>query len=206
MSGVRLSFALGSWKRLGDVYPPAKQALLDMRNRTAQKFKDGHVNPLLFFDIVALNDALGENTETVRLFRDIDSTNASLAARCWVAAKDEIIAEKQYDLAKKYLKAPVRDYDRIKASYEYDMSDLLDDPAHVDGPDERQRIENKFVEKCLKLIEVTCAIGNMDAAREIRKRAVGVVDDPRLRETAILEKGTPTASEGPHTDEKDSHK
>jgi hypothetical protein len=41
--------------------------------------------------------------------------------------------------------------------------------------------ENRFVEECAQLIEVATAIGNTTAADEIRKRALGVIDDPRLQ-------------------------
>jgi len=37
MYGVRLSFALSYWKSLGDVYPPAMTALVEMRNRKEKR-------------------------------------------------------------------------------------------------------------------------------------------------------------------------
>ena len=65
-------------------------------------------------EAAALNKALGQDTETVRLFREIDDTDAPLAARCWIVAKDEVLAEKQYDLVRKYFKRPLWDYDKVR--------------------------------------------------------------------------------------------
>ena len=61
MSGVRLSFALSYWKDLGDVYPPAKQAMVDMRDRKTWQLWEGRGNVALFSDVAALNRTLNEN-------------------------------------------------------------------------------------------------------------------------------------------------
>ena len=87
--------------------------------------------------------------------------------------------EKQYDIAKKYLPAPLKAYDLAKAQYDEDVARNNISPlsAHY-----RQWLDNHFVEECLELIELANATGDKLAAQEIRKRAASVVDDPRLRE------------------------
>ena len=122
MSGVRLSFALSYWKDLGDVYPPAKQAMVDMRDRKTRQFGEGRGNAALFSDVAALNRTLNENAKTVRLFREIGKTNAALAAQCWWFARDAVFLEKQYDIAKKYIPSPLKDYAREKARYDENVA------------------------------------------------------------------------------------
>src|SRR5690349_14255954 len=51
---VRLSFALGDWKELADVYPPARQALDATREREAQQILDTGKSWELFADVAAI--------------------------------------------------------------------------------------------------------------------------------------------------------
>ena len=127
MSGVRLSFALSYWKNLGDVYPPAKQAMVNMRDRKTRQLQEGRGNAALFSDVEALNRTLGENAKTVRLFREIDKKDAALAAKCWWFARDAVFTDRQYEIAKKYIPAPLKDYVREKARYDENVA-LYENP------------------------------------------------------------------------------
>ena len=178
MTGVRLSFALAYWKDLGAVYPPAKQAMLDMRDRKRRQLEEGRGTPALFQDVAALNSTLGENAQTVRLYKEIDKTNPVLAAHCWYYARDVIFAEKQYDIAKKYIPAPLQDYAREKARYDDNVA--LYKKPEVGGPRFREWNENHFVKHCLELIALATFSGDKVAAAEIRRRAASVVKAPRL--------------------------
>ncbi len=190
MSSVRLSFALSYWKNLGDAYPPAKQAMVDMRDRKTRQLQKGRGDAALFSDVAALNRTLNENATTVQLFREIDKTNAALAAQCWPWARQTVFLEKQYDLAKKYLKSPLKEYELAKAQYDWEIAHNRVEP--IGGPQLKEWRTNHFVEECLQLIELATFLGDKEAAQEIRKRAASVVDDPRLRETP--QKSVPTIS------------
>jgi hypothetical protein len=179
MSGVRLSFALSYWKNLGDAYPPAKQAMVDMRDRKTRQLQEGRGNAALFSDVAALNRTLGENAATVRLFQAIDKSNPTLAAQCWLFARDQIFLAKQYDIAKKYIPAALKDYTREKARYDENV--VLYETPQMGGLPFRQWNENHFVAACLQLIDLATYSGDEKTAQEIRKRAAGVVNDPRLR-------------------------
>ncbi len=176
MSGVRLSFALSAWRDLGEVYPPAKKALLDTRDRATLQIEQGRGAPALFHDVAAINRTLGENAKTVRLFRELDKTNAAFAVRCWHYAKDAVFSEKQYDLAGKYVKDLLKEFDRVKAGYDMKVG-MYGDPR-FGGPSFKQFNENRFLEECLQLIELATANGDKKTAQEIRKRAASVVDIP----------------------------
>lgn len=190
MSGVRLSFALLYWKELGDAYPSAKQAMIDMRDRKTRQLKEGRGNAALFQDVAALNRTLGENVKTVRLLEEISKTDAALAAQCWPHARDAVFLEKQYEIARKYIPSPLKEYAREKVRYDEKVA-LYENPR-MGGPHFQEWNENHFVEACLQLIELAIFTGDKEAAQEIRKRAASVVDDPRLRETS--ESKTPEES------------
>jgi hypothetical protein len=184
MSGVRLSFALSYWKNLGDVYPPAQQAMVDMRDRKTRQLQEGRGNAALFSDVEALNRTLGENAKTVRLFREIDKKDAALAAECWWFVRDAVFMDKQYEIAKKYIPAPLKDYLREKARYDENVA-LYENPQ-VGGAHFREWNEKHFVDDSLQLIELATFTGDKAMAQEIRKRAASVIDDPRLRRKDML--------------------
>ena len=184
MVGVRLSFALSYWKNLGDVYPPAKQAMVDMRDRKTRQLQENRGNAALFQDVAELNRTLGEDAKTVRLFQEIDKTSPALAAECWWFARQAVFKEKQYDLAKKYVKSPLQDYDAAKANHDLEIATQ----TRFGGPQLqhlKQMADDRFVEECLRLMELATFIGDKEAVQEIRKRAASVVNDPRLRENDI---------------------
>ena len=191
IGGVRLSFALSYWKALGEVYQPAKQAMLDTRDRKTRQLREGKGNAALFQDVAALNHTLGDDDATVPLFREIDKADAALAAQCWYFARDLLFSQKQYDLAKKFIPSPLKDYDHVKKRYDEGVA-LYNDPR-MGGAHFREWNEKHFVEQCLQLIELASFLNDDKAAEEIRQRATGVLDDPRLcaKDRATSESDTP---------------
>lgn len=180
MYGVRLSFALSYWKALGDVYPPAKTALVETRDRKEKTLLENEGNTHLFHDVVALNRTLGEDEKTVSLFEKVDQKQPDTARRYWDMAKDAVIAAKRYDLARKYIGNPVREFTKVKAMYDHNTT-LYDDPR-MGGDHFKAYNENNLVEESLKLIEVALALDDRKAAKEIQTKALSVVEDYRLRD------------------------
>ena len=68
MQGVRLSFALGDWKELGDLYPPALKALTDIRDTKTGEILNSGGTKELFADVNGINRTLGEGEKTATLF------------------------------------------------------------------------------------------------------------------------------------------
>lgn len=77
--GVRLSFALSSWAEMGAKYPPALESLRKIRDRDTELVRLPGSSKRLFHDVVAINRALGENTATMTLFREIEHAWPELA-------------------------------------------------------------------------------------------------------------------------------
>ena len=63
----------------------------------------------------------------------MDEDNPELAKQCWNVAKEFVIAAKRYDLARKYIGNPVREFTKIKAMY--DQNTTLYDDLQVGGTD-----------------------------------------------------------------------
>jgi hypothetical protein len=79
--GVRISFALGAWKELGEKYPPALKSLKRIRDRDSDKLRAGVITDATFHDVVAINRTLKEDGETMTLFRKIEAASPQIAQR-----------------------------------------------------------------------------------------------------------------------------
>lgn len=186
MYGVRLSFALSSWKELGEKYPPAMKALVEVRDRKMKSLLEGRESHELFHDVASINSVLGEPEKTVSLFEQIDEKQPKAAKGYWNVAKDAVIDSKRYDLAKKYIGNPAREFIQLKAMYDYNTS-LYDDPR-IGGNQFKVYNENNLVEESLRLIEVSRALGNRKDALDIQAKALAVVEDARLRNAIAADK------------------
>jgi len=180
MYGVRLSFALSSWKELADKYPPAMDKLKSVRDQKTKLIEDGQGNHSLFHDVSSINETLRETSKTVELFRILDQKYPSQAKECWNVANDSVIEAKAYDLARKYIGNPVREFTKVKEMYEHNKT-LYKNPR-IGGDHFKAYNENHFVEECLKVIEIALALDDKKAAGEIQTKALAILDDHRLQD------------------------
>lgn len=107
MSAVRLSFGLGDWHRLGEVYPPALTELKDLRDRLANRIKsevDKEVSFDDFHEFAAINRELEETERTVDLFKVVVERNPKAAERMFGVSERALIKAKEYTLCGKYLR------------------------------------------------------------------------------------------------------
>jgi len=179
MFGVRLSFAMGDWMELAEKYPPAMKAMHKVRDEKTAKLKSGKGNFNLFMDVNAFNRTLKEEDKTIALFRLLDGKQPDLAKKCWTVAKQIVIKNKDYDLADKYLGNLLTEFDEIKERYEMMVS--RSDKNRPGYSHLKNLNENRFVEQTLLLIETAQALKESDTAKEIKQRALKVLDDRRLR-------------------------
>ncbi len=196
MYGVRLSFALSDWKELGDVYPPAKTALIETRDRKTKLIEEDKGSFYFFADVVALNRILGEAQKTVALFELVDRTQPESAKEYWNVAEDAVISAKRYDLVRKYIGNPVREFLEVKARYDEEKASY-DDPR-MGGEHFKAWNEDHFVEESVKLIGVALALDDKKAAQEIQQQALAILDDYRLRDAIPKEQAetAPPSTEG----------
>jgi hypothetical protein len=90
---VRLSFALGDWVELADIYPPAQAALIRTRDQTEAAFRNEPFRFELFDELAALNGfCLGEGARTAALFVEVAAYDHELAQELYRAAEPYLIA------------------------------------------------------------------------------------------------------------------
>lgn len=105
--GVRLSFALADWMELSEVYPMAKQRLIEIREEDIKTIKNGDWKFENFHDIQAISSYLNENQTTIVIFKWIDKNESDGAKiqKCFKSLFKHLIEE--VELCNKYLIDPV---------------------------------------------------------------------------------------------------
>ena len=178
MSGVRLSFALGYWKELGEKYPPAMKALKDIRNAKTKLVEDGKASFEIFHDVSAINRTLDEKDKTFQLFLMVDKKYPAKAKKYWIIVDNDFIDAKRYDIVRKYIKNISERYDRLKMIYSI-SSKNFDNPKM--GPRYKKFCQQSFVKNVTRLIKVAVALGKEKEAKEIKAKALKVIDSEKLR-------------------------
>ena len=178
MHGVRLSFALMYWNKLGEKYPPALEAFKKVRDEKTQRLVDGKGSYDLFVDVHALNRQLGDNDKSIKLFKELDENQRALAQKCWNIADDIIIEAKDFELARKYIGDPMQEFEKAKQNYAqlvtmYEMNDTGDSIKSFN--------EKNFVDESIRIINVALAFEDIDSAKKIQKEAISILDNPRLK-------------------------
>ncbi len=101
--GVRLSFALLYWTRLGAVYPPALEKLKSVRDEAAKDVREGTGTHGIFHDFVSINAALKEDGRTKDLFVWLHTNKPDFAKEVYALAQPSLIKAKQYELCGAYI-------------------------------------------------------------------------------------------------------
>ena len=181
MSGVRLSFALSDWKKLGTQYPLALTALKDIRVQKTKRLIDGEKSSSLFQDVSAINRTLNESDKTIELFKTLQNEQQEFAKQCFIFIKDMLFKAKSYDIISKYIGNPVREFNSIKELYLMKIKAM----EKISTTKEQLKAynENSFVEKSIELIDFAVAMNDSKSAKEIKKSALELIDDYRLQKT-----------------------
>ena len=169
-AGVRVSFALAYWADLGTKYPKALDALKSIRDQGAARLLAGEGDWKLFFEVDAINNALGEPRTTVELFKKIDAANPDLAARVYSGASRTLVAMGESALVRKYMPDPS---EQLRSA-----RDILE-LSRKHGSANAERL---FTDQMVRLITTLETIGDRERALEIQAEALKVVDSPAIRD------------------------
>ena len=80
--GVRLSFALTYWTELGKVYPKALRSLERVRRNKMAALRNGRGSRESFHDVASINEHLGKEIDTRRLFSQMAAKRPRMATEC----------------------------------------------------------------------------------------------------------------------------
>jgi tetratricopeptide (TPR) repeat protein len=177
LHGVRLSFALADWHALGTSYPNAKEALISIRDRDVQGIKNGRFE--LFKDVARINQYLGDESQTVTLFKLLDEKDREAAKRWYSLVEEELVLQREYGICSRYIPDAIGRFDEIRVR----RASNLESDIKFDGGAFRRFVDEKFVEDSRRLIEILIGADRKEDAAKVGERALMVRDDPTIRET-----------------------
>lgn len=179
LCGVRLSYALYDWIELGKAYPPARQALVDIRDRKTQALLDGAAQRALFHDVAAINERLDAAAATRELFLALERDMPAFAARCTSSALDAIVAAGDYRLAARIRPDPETQIRHEAACLAVEVLDIKRRPftrAPV-----RWAVIRRYAEMVRRHLAIAAGIGDPAQAARLQALAVRLIDNPSLR-------------------------
>lgn len=178
--GVRLSFAFADWVDLGKSFPEARLALEEIRDRKAALLTSGQGDRHLFHDVESINQSLGADLETYRLFCEMLRT-APLNAAAWAdLAQEAIVKAGDFKLAAQYSDAPEDALLRYSQSFNRDVAELKKGDRKRNA-----RVLDAYVhfyaDRVAAVVAILEGLGNAKDAQACREWAVALVDSRPVR-------------------------
>jgi hypothetical protein len=180
IAGVRLSFALSAWVRLGDQYPPARQALGAIRNRKAAAMRAGDWSWDLFCDVAAINDYLKEESETGALFLDLYRAAPAQAERFYGKAEAGLVALREFGVCSSYILDAEARFRELQARRRH-MLPHADRLSEDHASRFREMVEARFTDEAIRLLEILTAAGRTADTERVRSLAVGETESMSAR-------------------------
>lgn len=177
--GVRLSFALSYWKQLAEVFPPAKEKLIETRQKAHDDFMQETSRSNAFHDLVSLNSTLNESWKTVDAFLVIHEKDRTAAEAIYNVAEEVLIEGELFDVCGQYVKP----HAMLKNAVEHYQLDLQFEEQHRQGksrPPETAR--PRFIQNVTTLIALLVKNDRLPEAKGVEARAIETLDDEEFLE------------------------
>ncbi|SDU15438.1 hypothetical protein [Halopseudomonas salegens] len=179
MGGVRLSYALDEWVRLGKNYPAAMDALIGIRDDNKELLLSGQGDFQNFLELSSINRVMGDREATLDLFIILDEKYPDQAQSYYHAAERLLIENKAYDISARYIGDPILKYEGLRHMRERNLGLARGNPD-LNTPRFIAYADESFVNDVLSLIEILVAVGQADEALEVQKRALSYFESDRI--------------------------
>jgi hypothetical protein len=170
LAGVRLSFALDEWVNLGQKYPPARDALLSVRDDAIEAFAKGKGSFLLFMDVEAINRYLHDDARTVQLFKLLHRGQPELAGQCYAVAERVLVEGGEYATCIDYLLDLGQRLEAVRQSYLMTL-EIAEQNLLLSSPEARLKeyADLRLVEETSRLIAILEGVGRLQDADRVRE-------------------------------------
>jgi hypothetical protein len=177
-SGVRLSFALSSWKQLADKFTPAMDDLKAERDAAKKRVLEGKNLPSSMGDLAGLNRTLGDEKQTAEAFLAISRDYPAHAALAYLWAEDALIKDKQYDVCASFCD-PERTYQSALSIFQHTKKFAAGraEPAIV-----RETNERLFTKKAATIVALMVITKRPKEAESIATKARTELDSDKHRQ------------------------
>jgi hypothetical protein len=189
--GVRLSYCLSEWVRLGSKYPPAQKRLEERRDQALELFTSTR-DPERFHEFMAICRAFDEDSkQPVETFAEIHRRDPALAASAVRFIWHQIVDAKMWDVAGAYVTDHEADYRAAVEKFEQ-MMKICDENTDFGGEEFADQIRGWCIADLRDLWLVLMHSNRSSEAEAIRQLALA---DGRLRmHPVISEKAFAAAS------------
>jgi hypothetical protein len=180
--GVRLSFALWYWTELDKVYAEALRSLERIRKAKMAALSNGRGSHETFHDVASINQHLGKERDTHRLFAMLAARRPRMAAKCARLALPSIVKVRDFKLALRYMPDPEIRLARHAEMVNRELPKLprWKRKTKTKAPIREAYIAN-YCDDAALLIKVLGGSGLRRRAALLRKSAVALIDFPSVR-------------------------
>ena len=177
LAGVRLSYAILEWVDLGNVYPPAREALERVRDTKTESLTQGTYDVRLFHDVASINRAFGEVERTRDLFKIIADADRSVAEKCFRIALESLVDTKEFALARSFIPDPQKQIEQFAMPFKFGHQST---PSI--SPEAQEAFVTIYVKNVSRILQVFLGVGEEDFANHLRYYALECVADAQLRD------------------------
>ena len=177
--GVRRSYALAYWVRLGEVYPPALAALQATRDGKAAALLAGELDKSVFRDVAAIDQYLDAVPATYSLYLELLAKQPEVAAACGRNALSSVVAAGDFALAARL--APDAQSAILRRSAELNLDvHLMKYQPYTRAP-RRWAYVGIYVDGIQELLKIKTGNGEHAEAARLKALAIDRIQSPSLR-------------------------
>ena len=169
--GVRLSYAVSEWIELGEVYPPAREALESIQDANRRSLQDGSQDARLFHDFAAINERLGRDEPTSGVFAAIAERDPEFAKNCFSSARPALIRTGNFALARRFVISPIEQLDTSLAR----VADVINKRKHSPHDEVLLGVYAKNIRQLSIIFE---GVGANEEATLLQTKAIEALTDP----------------------------
>jgi hypothetical protein len=168
-AGVRLSFALSEWVELGERYPPARDALLAVRDESTLAIEAGEGTVSLFHEVAAMNRCLQMEVQTPQLFKRMHQRYPDLARQCYELAEPLLVESGDYELCNYYLSDLETRLEAIRSLHRMTL-EIAAENSVLGSPEAglKQHARTRLADATSRLITILEGVGRLDEAERVR--------------------------------------
>ncbi len=160
--GVRLSYCLDEWAKLGAKYPPALDRLRQKSEEALALLNQTRTSER-FHDFVAICKYLKLKEEPIQCFLAYHESDRTLASSIVRFIWDELVKNKHWAVCAEYLPKPEEKYETALAKFDQALQICKSDPS-LGGDDFEEQIKGWYIRDVANLLVVLKNTGRTEAA------------------------------------------
>ncbi|UTF61092.1 hypothetical protein [Gilvimarinus sp. DA14] len=170
--GVRLSFALADWAKLGELYPPAMTALQNIAAEHKEQLLDGRGDFDMMMEFASINEYIGDPRATIEVFRAVDQAYPEQSRSLFFAVREELFAQQEYQLIHKFVEDPIYAFEQARNHRELRLSQARKGKYKMD----LFQMDKVYSRSVHELLQMTESLGLIEDYDEIKKRHKAYMD------------------------------